>query len=141
MSYKNEYLRNKLARGSLEIRSRNEFHKLEEHANEKIELLKLFFFNEHLADKDLKEIAKRMANMLQIDGLLADFGSYPTITDFGLITFVDALDKFDLKSLTISVATPELATTNNISDSVVKKLCRVLKKKTRLVHLELNVKK
>ena len=74
IAYKNTYLKNTLLKGTLEIKSKNDFYKLVHSANEKIETLKLFFFNEHLTDKDIKEIAGKVKGMLHIEKIQADFG-------------------------------------------------------------------
>lgn len=73
-AYNNDYLKNKLSRGTLDIRSRNDFQKLTQSAQERIETLKLFFSNENLTDKDIKEIARRVSQMIQIEKVHADFG-------------------------------------------------------------------
>lgn len=44
LSYKNQYLKNKVTRGSLEIRSKEECHKLTAASTERVETLKMFFF-------------------------------------------------------------------------------------------------
>lgn len=73
-AYKNDYLKNKLSRGTLDIKCRNDIPKLVQSAQEKIETLKLFFSNEHLTDKDIKEIAGRVNMMASIEKVHADFG-------------------------------------------------------------------
>ena len=44
LSYKNDYLKNKVTRGSLEIKSKDEIHKLAAASTERVETLKMFFF-------------------------------------------------------------------------------------------------
>ena len=67
--------------------------------------------------------------------------SYPQITDIGFAYFIDALSKFLLRSVTISLGTSEMCTTINISDAMIKKLARWLKSLDSLVEFELNLKK
>jgi len=139
-SYKNEYLKNKLMKGSLEIHCRNDFKKLSDAAGENIQTLKMFFFNEHIGDKDVRDISDRIAHIAHLEKIIADFGNYPQITDLGFTCFIDAISKFSLKSLTISLGTSELSTTVNITDDMVKRLARMLKSSHELVELELNLK-
>lgn len=73
-AYKNDYLKNKLSRGTLDIKCRNDLQKLSASAHERIETLKLFFSNEHLLDKDIKEIAAKIGLMTHIEKIHADFG-------------------------------------------------------------------
>lgn len=58
----------------------------------------------------------------------------------GFMHFVDALSKFPLTSISMSFGTTETSTTINISDEMVKKLCRMLSGLTGLKDLELNFK-
>ncbi len=80
LSYKNDYLKNKVTRGSLEIKSKDEVAKLTAAAAERVETLKMFFFkykrfiSEHLTDKDIKHLSAAIGAMLQIDNIHADFG-------------------------------------------------------------------
>ncbi len=76
MAYKNDYLKSKAVRGTLDIRSKQEFHKLTDAANEKLESLRLFFFNDHLTDKDVTNLADRISRMSHIQSIHADFGKY-----------------------------------------------------------------
>ena len=76
ISYKNDYLKNKATRGSLEIRSKEDTKKLLQFANERIDTLKLFFFNDHLTDKDIQSLASKISKMNCIENIHADFGKY-----------------------------------------------------------------
>lgn len=51
---------------------------------------------------------------------------------------VDALSNFNLISIILSFGTAETSTTINISDEMVKKLCRLVKSRTELKELDLN---
>lgn len=73
-AFKNDYLKNTLSRGTLDVKCRNDLQKLSSSAHEKIETLKLFFSNEHLLDKDIKEIAGKVISMTHIEKIHADFG-------------------------------------------------------------------
>lgn len=73
-SFRNDYLKNKLLRGSLDIRCRNDFVKLAEAAGERINTLQMFFFNEHITDKDIREISAKVSKIGQLESVIADFG-------------------------------------------------------------------
>jgi hypothetical protein len=141
-SFKGDYLKNKLQRGSLEIKSKNDLSKLDIAKGEKIDTLKLFFFNEHIGDVDIKHIAKRIKGLSSIEQIVADFGNYPRITDIGFSHFIDSVSDFPIKSLTISLGTSEICASTNITDEIVKRTCRMLRKsKGTMKEVELNLKK
>jgi hypothetical protein len=66
--------------------------------------------------------------------------SYPQITDMGFMHLVDALSKFNLSTIAMSFGTTETSTTINISDEMVKKLCRLIKNRDELKELDLNLR-
>lgn len=141
-SFKGDYLKNKLQKGSLEIKSKNDLGKLETAKGEKIETLKLFFFNEHIGDVDIKGIAKRIRGLSLVERIIADFGNYPRITDIGFSHFIDSVSDFPIKSLTISLGTSEVCASTNITDDIIKRTCRMLRKSQNSVReIEINLKK
>lgn len=141
-SFKGDYLKNKLQKGCLEIKSKNDLGKLDLARGEKIETLKLFFFNEHIGDTDIKLIAKKIRGLSLIEKIVADFGNYPRITDIGFSHFIDSVSDFPIKSLTISLGTSEICASTNITDEIIKRTCRMLRKNRESTReIEINLKK
>ena len=66
--------------------------------------------------------------------------SYPRLSDIGLNDFIDSLMKFDLKSICLNLGTVETSTTVNISDNVVRKLCKLISKLKVMDSIEVNLK-
>lgn len=141
-SFKGDYLKNKLQKGCLEIKSKNDLSKLDLARGEKIETLKLFFFNEHIGDTDIKLISKKIRGLGLIERIVADFGNYPRITDIGFSHFIDSVSDFPIKSLTISLGTSEICASTNITDDIIKRTCRLLRKNRETTReIEINLKK
>lgn len=86
-------------------------------------------------------MAEKIAKIGELDKIHADFGNYPLITDAGFGAFLDALSKFDLKSMTICLGTSEISATTNITDQLTQKLARLLPNLPNLDSFELNLKK
>lgn len=66
--------------------------------------------------------------------------SYPLITDVGFCHFIDAISRFPLKKIVICLGTTETSTTVNITDEVIKKICRAIIHIPTLEDLEINFK-
>jgi hypothetical protein len=63
-----------LLKGSLDIKCKSDLPKIAQSAGERVETLKLFFFNEHLTDKDIKDIAVLVKGLGHVHKIHADFG-------------------------------------------------------------------
>ena len=66
--------------------------------------------------------------------------SYPRLSDIGLNDFIDSLMKFDLKSIVLNLGTVETSTSVNISDNIVRKLCKLISKLKVMDSIEVNLK-
>ena len=66
--------------------------------------------------------------------------SYPRLSDIGFNDFIDSLMKFELKSIVLNLGTVETSTTVNISDNIVRKLCKLISKLKVMTKLEVNLK-